>query len=187
MTASLKAPGQAAPARAAADAGAIDLRRVPPHLFACRVYYEDTDAAGIVYYANYLRFAERARTEMLRAGGLDHVKLYADTGITLAVRRCVADYLAPARLDDLLSIESRITALRGATLELVQVVRRADASGDADLVRLTVTLVALLASGKPTRIPARLRDLLAAHAVPDILSQDAPDQRLQTQGFDDHG
>jgi acyl-CoA thioester hydrolase len=169
---------------AAAEGGAIDLARLPSHLFACRVYYEDTDAAGIVYYANYLRFAERARTEMLRAGGLDHVKLYADTGVTLAVRRCVADYLAPARLDDLLSIESRITALRGATLELSQVVR---GNTGADLVRLTVTLVAILASGKPTRIPARLRDLLAAHAARDPLSQEAPDQRLQTQGFDHHG
>ena len=128
---------------------------------------------------------------MLRAGGLDHVQLFADTGITLAVRRCVADYLAPARLDDLLSIESRVTALRGATLELSQVVR---SDAGADLVRLTVTLVALLASGKPTRIPARLRDLLAAHAARDISSQEAPSQeapdsgkasqRLQTQGFD---
>jgi acyl-CoA thioester hydrolase len=168
---------------------AIDLTRVPPHVFPCRVYYEDTDAAGIVYYANYLRFAERARTEMLRAGGLEHARFHAETGIMLAVRRCVADYLAPARLDDLLSIESRITALRGATLELAQVVRR-DTGGD--LVRLTVTLVALLASGKPTRIPARLRDLLAAHAAGDAPSNATPDAdnattSLQTQGFDHHG
>jgi acyl-CoA thioester hydrolase len=168
---------------------AIDLARVPPHLFACRVYYEDTDAAGIVYYANYLRFAERARTEMLRAGGLEHARFYAETGIMLAVRRCVADYLAPARLDDLLSIESRVTGLRGATLDLAQVVRR---DTGADLVRLTVTLVALLPSGKPTRIPARLRDLLAAHAAGDTPSREVPDsdngpQSLQTQGFDHHG
>ena len=160
-----------APTAKVVKEAAIDLSRVPPHVFPCRVYYEDTDAAGIVYYANYLRFAERARTEMLRVGGYGHMRLHADTGITLAVRRCVADYLAPARLDDLLSIESRVTALRGATLELSQVVRRAEADGGhADLVRLTVTLVALLASGKPTRIPARLRDLLAAHAAGDMPS-----------------
>jgi acyl-CoA thioester hydrolase len=169
-----------APTAKVVKEAAIDLSRVPPHVFPCRVYYEDTDAAGIVYYANYLRFAERARTEMLRAGGYGHMRLHADTGITLAVRRCVADYLAPARLDDLLSIESRITALRGATLELSQVVRRPTpgsdtASGEgADLVRLTVTLVALLASGKPTRIPARLRDLLAAHAAGDMPSRGSP-------------
>jgi acyl-CoA thioester hydrolase len=178
---------------ALAKEDAIDLRRLPPHLFACRVYYEDTDAAGIVYYANYLRFAERARTEMLRAGGLDHVRLHAETGVALAVRRCVADYLAPARLDDLLSIESRVTALRGATLELSQVVRR---EGE-DLVRLTVTLVALLASGKPTRIPVRLRDLLATHAsaapdAPPAPAQatpacPAPDQGHPTRGLEHHG
>lgn len=175
------------PTTEAAREVAIDLGRVPPHLFACRVYYEDTDAAGIVYYANYLRYAERARTEMLRAGGLDHVRLFAETGITLAVRRCVADYLAPARLDDLLSVESRITVLRGATLELEQVVRR----DSADLVRLTVTLVALMASGRPARIPARLRDLLAAHAAPEAPSsapaRDAPDERHQTRGLEHHG
>jgi acyl-CoA thioester hydrolase len=174
---------------AAGNRAPIDVARVPPHVFACRVYYEDTDAAGIVYYANYLRFAERARTEMLRAGGLEHARFYAETGIMLAVRRCVADYLAPARLDDLLSIESRITALRGATLELAQVVRR---DTGADLVRMTVTLVALLASGKPTRIPPQLRDLLAAHAARDAPSHEAPaagnaTQSLQTQGFDHHG
>jgi acyl-CoA thioester hydrolase len=170
----------------------IDPRRVPPHLFPCRVYYEDTDAAGIVYYANYLRFAERARTEMLRAGGLDHVKLFNETGITLAVRRCVADYLAPARLDDLLSIESRITALRGATLDLAQVVRR----DGADLVRLAVTLVAIMASGRPTRIPARLRDLLAAHATQNAPAHEAPAHEApaheapddhQIQGLEHHG
>lgn len=160
----------------------IDLRRVPPHVFPCRVYYEDTDAAGIVYYANYLRFAERARTEMLRAGGLDHVRLLDDTGITLAVRRCVADYRVPARLDDLLSIESRITALRGAALELEQIVRRER----VDLVHLTVTLVALTRSGRPTRIPARLRALLAAHATADAPG-DPPGDRKHFEGLEHHG
>ena len=157
-----------------------------------RVIFGDTDQMGIVYYANYLRFAERARTEMLRAGGLDHVKLFHDTGITLAVRRCVADYLAPARLDDLLSVESRITALRGATLDLTQIVRR----DGADLVRLAVTLVAITASGRPTRIPARLRDILAAHATREAPAHEAPaheapaheaPDELQTQGLDHHG
>ncbi len=70
------------------------------HQFPLRVYYEDTDAAGIVYYANYLQFAERARTEMLRLLGFEHDELRRATGVVFAVRRCSADYLAPARLDD---------------------------------------------------------------------------------------
>ena len=75
------------------------------HVFSMRVYYEDTDAAGIVYYANYLKFAERARTEMLRALGTDQSRLAAEQGIAFAVRRCTADYLKPARLDNRLAHE----------------------------------------------------------------------------------
>jgi acyl-CoA thioester hydrolase len=68
------------------------------HVFPLRVYYEDTDAAGIVYYANYLKFAERARTEMLRAHGFDHTRLDSIAGLAFAVRSCSVDYLLPARL-----------------------------------------------------------------------------------------
>ncbi len=87
---------------------------------------------------------------------------------TSAVRRCVADYLAPARLDDRLAIESRVTKLGGATLELDQTVRR-DGPPAVDLVRLVVRLVAITAGGRPTRIPAPLRALIgaAASAAPD--------------------
>ncbi|MCV6597050.1 MAG: YbgC/FadM family acyl-CoA thioesterase, partial [Mangrovicoccus sp.] len=71
-----------------------------PHRFALRVYYEDTDLAGIVYYANYLRYIERARSEFVRSLGLDQVQLKAQTGVVFAVRRVEADYLTPARFDD---------------------------------------------------------------------------------------
>jgi acyl-CoA thioester hydrolase len=123
------------------------------HLFPLRVYYEDTDAAGIVYYANYLRFAERARTEMMRALGVEHSELMAAAGIAFAVRRCSADYLAPARLDDRLEVVTRITDLRGASLGLEQTVRR-DA---ADLVRMHLKLACMTVAGRPARIPGTLR------------------------------
>ncbi len=93
------------------------------HRFPVRVYYEDTDAAGIVYYANYLKFAERGRTELMRSLGIDHTRTYADTGIVFTVRRLSVDYRLPGRLDDALTVETRITEIGAATLQ----------SGPADL------------------------------------------------------
>ena len=123
-----------------------------------RVYYEDTDAAGIVYHANYLKFAERARTEMLRRLDLDHVGLAREDGGAFAVRRCTIDYLAPARLDDLLEVRTRLLRLGGATIELSQrVCRGADGAVLADL---GLTLVRLDARHRPLRLPRRLRDAL---------------------------
>ena len=90
------------------------------HRIRIRVYYEDTDAAGIVYHAAYLEFAERARTEMLRCLGLDHASLRARFGLVFTVRRCAIDYRAPARLDDLLELETRLLRLGGASLDLAQ-------------------------------------------------------------------
>jgi acyl-CoA thioester hydrolase len=90
------------------------------HRIRIRVYYEDTDAAGIVYHAAYLEFAERARTEMLRCLGLDHRTLRARFGLVFTVRRCAIDYRAPARLDDLLEVATRLVRLSGASLELEQ-------------------------------------------------------------------
>lgn len=129
------------------------------HIFAVRVYYEDTDAAGIVYYANYLRFAERARTEFTRALGFSHSRLFETAGIVFAVRRCAAEFLAPARLDDLLAVRSGITGVGGASVDMAQTVRR----GDADLVRLAVTLACVGPDGRPARIPAPVRDALIRH------------------------
>jgi acyl-CoA thioester hydrolase len=127
------------------------------HRFPLRVYYEDTDAAGIVYHANYLRFAERARTELVRSLGFEQERLRRDTGIVFAVRRCTADYRAPAHLDDALIVETRIARLGGASLGLDQRIRR----DDRELVRLDVEIVCLAASGRPSRLP---RELAAAFA-----------------------
>jgi len=130
----------------------------PVHRFPVRVYYEDTDAAGIVYYANYLKFAERARTEMMRAGGLDHSHLREAWALVFAVRRCVVDYRRPAGLDDLLSVETRIGGRSGARLALRQDVVR---DGEA-LVGLDIELVLLGLDLRPRRIPPALLARLAA-------------------------
>ncbi len=93
--------------------------------FRLRVYYEDTDLAGIVYYANYLKFIERARTEFVRSMGVDQTALKADEGIVFAVRRVEADYLSPARFDDELLVRTTTKAISGARIVLRQEVDRA--------------------------------------------------------------
>ena len=118
-----------------------------------RVYYEDTDLAGIVYYANYLRFIERARTEWVRTLGIDQGRLKAEAGIVFAVRRVEADYLRPARFDDELTVITRPQAATGARIVLEQDVMRA---GER-LFAAVVTLVCLTETGQPARIPAELR------------------------------
>ena len=85
-----------------------------------RVYYEDTDAGGIVFYANYLKFFERARTEWLRACGIDHQRVADETGAIFIVRSTALDYRAPARLDDMLTITSRIGRIGRASVEFKQ-------------------------------------------------------------------
>lgn len=141
------------------------------HRFPVRVYYEDTDAAGIVYYANYLRFAERARTEMLRAIGVGHQAMKDSTGVAFAVRRCEVDYMAPAKLDDLLEVRTRITNLRGAAIEAEQIVAR----DNDQLVRLNVMLVCIGPGGNATRIPKSVMQAFARDSVP-------PSQKREKHG-----
>ncbi len=127
------------------------------HLHRVRVYFEDTDAGGMVYYANYLKFAERARTEMLRSAGISHAEMVADDGLMLVVRRVTAEYRRSARLDDELEIETRLSELGGATLTLDQVVRR----GPEVLVELVVTIACITREGRPTRLPERITRAIA--------------------------
>ena len=126
------------------------------HRFPVRVYYEDTDLAGIVYYANYLKFIERARTEWVRALGIDQGRVRAETGIVFAVRRVEADYLAPARFDDVLSVE---TQLLDATVARVVLAQRVTREEDL-LFSSVVTIVALTGTGRPARLPAEFRRAL---------------------------
>lgn len=127
------------------------------HRLPIRVYYEDTDLAGIVYYANYLKFIERGRSEWIRDLGVDQATLKRDGGLVFAVRRVEADYLRPARYDDELVVETRLLAETGARLVLEQSVMRA---GER-LFFATVTIVCLSEAGGPARLPAEIRRLLA--------------------------
>ncbi|MGZ8410616.1 MAG: tol-pal system-associated acyl-CoA thioesterase [Hyphomicrobium sp.] len=134
-----------------------DVRKDGVHVFVVRVYFEDTDATGIVYNANYLKFAERARTEMLREFGLEHSQMIGEEGRAFAVRRCIAEFMKPARLDDLLEVHTRLLAVSGASLELAQDVKRQGVI----LVTLRFGLACISVSGRATRIPPALRTTLA--------------------------
>lgn len=123
------------------------------HRIPVRVYYEDTDLAGIVYYANYLKFIERGRTDWLRDLGVDQGALKDREGVVFAVRRLEADYLSPARFDDLLAVETDVRQMTAARILVDQRVLR----GDAVLFAARVTLACLSARGRPLRIPAALR------------------------------
>ncbi len=128
------------------------------HLFPIRVYFEDTDFTGIVYHANYLRFIERARTEMLRDLGFHQGAIHAgETGDALffVVARMQLEFLRPARMDDLLTVETQPLRISAAAIELEQIVRR-----DADILFTAKVLIAALADGKPRRLPREIRDKL---------------------------
>ncbi|WP_448190532.1 tol-pal system-associated acyl-CoA thioesterase [Azospirillum sp. sgz301742] len=126
------------------------------HRFPVRVYYEDTDAGNIVYHANYLRFIERARTEMLRLLGWDHTGLLQDQGVSFAVRRCEIDFVAPARLDDTLEVETRIIDIGGASFAVEQIIRR----DGKELARADVKVATLNRAGRPARLSAGVRAVL---------------------------
>ena len=126
------------------------------HLLPVRVYYEDTDFSGVVYHASYLRFMERGRTELLRATGVDQSELHgAEEGLSFAVRRMTIDYLKPARMDDVLTIETCTGEIRGASLVMAQRVLRG-----AEVLVMADVRVAAIARGRPARIPDDLRTLL---------------------------
>ncbi len=124
------------------------------HVFPLRVYFEDTDSGGIVYYANYLKFAERARTEMMRGGGIESSRLMTDDGVALAVKECHADFKRPAKLDDVLGVHSRIVKIGGASIEAEQDVCR----GGEVLVALKIKLACMdIHTGTPKRLPDAVR------------------------------
>lgn len=124
-----------------------------PHRLTLRVYYEDTDLAGIVYHANYLKFIERARSEWVRTLGIDQSAMKAETGAVFAVARIEADFLSPARYDDLLEVRTLPVAASGARAVLVQEVWR----DQTRLFAARVTLAVIGASGRPARMPQALR------------------------------
>lgn len=127
------------------------------HRISLRIYYEDTDLAGIVYYANYLKFIERGRTDWLRDLGIEQGALKDRMGVVFAVRRVEADYLSPARFDDLLSVETTLHHISPARIIVDQGVLR----GDQPLFTARVTVACLTEAGRPTRIPAPVREAIA--------------------------
>lgn len=127
-----------------------------PHRIQFRAYYEDTDAGGIVYYANYLRFAERGRSEYLRAAGFENSLLQDKQGVMFIVRYLEADYLAPARLDDFLTVETIIDSVKNASFVMNQAVK----CGDKLLFSMKVTLVCVDQDAKPVKLPEDLKGAL---------------------------
>ncbi len=127
------------------------------HTYSLRVQWEDTDAAGIVYYANYLRFVERARSDILLAQGIRQEAILRQQGLAFAVRACSIDYLRPARLHDDLTVTTTLHEARGASLILDQKVWRA-----AELLApAQVTLACIDLNGRPKRIPHAISTLFA--------------------------
>ncbi len=130
------------------------LHETGPFVWPVRVYYEDTDAGGVVYYANYLKFLERARTEWLRAGGFGQEELAHEHGVVFVVRRVEADYLKPARLDDELIVTLRVRDLGRSRIEFSQTVEK-----KIVLMQAAVQVVCVGAeSFKPVQIPAPVRE-----------------------------
>ncbi|WP_419799199.1 MAG: tol-pal system-associated acyl-CoA thioesterase [Terasakiella sp.] len=124
-------------------------------IFPIRVYYEDTDAGEIVYYANYLKFAERARTEFLRYFNIHQSELLEKDRIAFAVRRAEADYRKPAKLDDFLEVHTRLVKLGGASLEMEQVLKR----GEDTLVHVKVRIACIHLEGRPVPIPHDIKQV----------------------------
>lgn len=169
-----------AEARTVANAGPSEAgaaAHVPPqrpdapvaHVSRLRVYYEDTDAGGIVYHANYLRFFERARSDWLRALGVTHDALAARDGIAFVVRDAGIDWLRPARLDDELDVDVRVLETGRASMRVAQHAHRAPDT--VLLARATVRVAAIdRASGRPAALPKWLyQRLTEPTAQPDEL------------------
>lgn len=128
------------------------------HTLPIRIYYEDTDAGGVVYYGNYLKFAERGRTEWLRELGVNQSELRKDKGVFFVVCHCDVDYLSPGRLDDELTIETSLRKIGNASIAMQQnVLRKAD---NTLLAEMKITVVCVNEQLKATRLPQNIRNLL---------------------------
>jgi acyl-CoA thioester hydrolase len=123
-----------------------------------RVYYEDTDCGGVVYYANYLKYMERSRTEVLRDRGVD-LAAYHEKGLLFTVADAHVRYKAPARYNDLLDARSQVTAIGNSSVVLATIIRRA--SDKTLLAEGEVRLVCVNAGGRPTRIPEEIKKALS--------------------------
>lgn len=126
------------------------------HTCEYRVYYEDTDAGGIMYHAQYISWCERARAEYLRDIGLQSSTIFEDTGVLFVVRHLAADYYKPAKLDQLLRVESTLKELKNSSFILNQSIF----CQDSMLFSMTVTIVCIDGNARPVRIPDMVREKL---------------------------
>jgi len=132
-----------------------------PFTWPVRVYYEDTDAGGVVFYANYLKFFERARTEMLRAMGYEQDQLITEQGIIFVVRSVQVDYLMPARFNELLQVTAKVSVTKKASLTFEQTISRSTHMGDAILTSGVIRIACLDATTmRPKAIPEILLEQL---------------------------
>ncbi len=123
------------------------------HVYPVRVYYEDTDAGNVVYYANYLRFVERARTELLRDIGVAHEYIKATWGVGFVVKSCAVEYVKPAHLDDQLEVVTTTKSVKGASFSVYQDVFR---DGEL-LVSTDIRIACIDTDGEPARLPAEVK------------------------------
>ncbi len=128
------------------------------HTIEYRVYYEDTDAGGIMYHSRYINWCERGRSEYLRDIGLQSSTIHQETGVLFVVRHLEADYFKPARLDELLRVETTLKELKNSSFLLNQTIF----CQDSMLFSMTVTIVSIDANGRPVRIPEPVRARLQA-------------------------
>ena len=127
-----------------------------------RIYYEDTDAGGIVYYANYLKFAERGRSEALREMGFDNISLLNEHGIVIVVRKVDIDYLASARLDEMLNVMSEVSEIKGSSFWMHQTMETRDSlCASAKILLVCVDIE----TGRPVKIPHDLKEMLAQNRM----------------------
>lgn len=126
------------------------------HSSSFRVYYEDTDAGGIMYHARYIAWCERGRSEYLRALGMECSRLAEDHGFLFVIRHLSADYLKPARLDEVLQVETWLEEMKNSSFILGQLIKR----GDEILFSMKATLVCVSKEAKPIRIPQMVRERL---------------------------
>lgn len=132
------------------------------HRLPIRVYYEDTDFTAIVYHANYLKFAERGRTDFLRLTGVHHSQLLErDPPLAFAVHKMEIEFITPARIDELLVVETRYVAARGARLDIEQTITR----DGAPIWRALVRAACIDTDGRPKRLPASIVEALAPHVA----------------------
>jgi acyl-CoA thioester hydrolase len=127
----------------------VNLKTTMVHKFNFRIYYEDTDSGGVVYYANYLKFAERARTELLREKGIHQSVLALEAGILFVVRSANLELFSPARLDEMIEVSSQISKISGASINIIQHINTADRA----VAQIMVKVACINKNFKPVRLP----------------------------------